>query len=228
MVTPRLHIEELRGQCGSLLVKETTGLYSSTNTGGYGSPNIAVNQVVKTELLIKFPDGQRFRWNVNFTPNTTSRLEIGQLVSVSSHSTVAPANCGNTGIGDYVVFMGNCGGYQKAGVDYFAAGCYEFTYNIYTGTLLSPVLHASFVVVKFLHCEIGESIRKASLDATVGVDTGKATLANGHTQWSALNNLTLADSLYEALLHDCAFDCVCAKSKVEMIKAFIHNLTQKC
>ncbi len=47
----------LRSNCTELILKETTGVYSASNLGGYGAPNIAVGAVSTVTLTVTSPAG---------------------------------------------------------------------------------------------------------------------------------------------------------------------------
>lgn len=55
---PNFNICSAKG-CNKLIFNETTGIYDADlNTGGYGTPNIAVGDVVETNIIITLPDGE--------------------------------------------------------------------------------------------------------------------------------------------------------------------------
>ena len=64
--------------CTELLIKETTGVYNaSTNTGGYGTPNPLISNVIAATLTITSPSGQVYTINLfdNGFPSSVTTFE---------------------------------------------------------------------------------------------------------------------------------------------------------
>jgi len=53
--------------CSKLVVNDTTGEYSSSNTGGWESPNIGLSDVAEALLIITLPSGTEHEFDVTDT-----------------------------------------------------------------------------------------------------------------------------------------------------------------
>lgn len=67
----------VKNACSTLVISETTGAYSATNVGGYGTPNPATGDVSAASLKIIAPDETEYTINLltEGFPNTNSSFE---------------------------------------------------------------------------------------------------------------------------------------------------------
>ena len=83
----------LKSNCVDLVFKETTGLYSLSNLGGYGSPNNTTGSVTSAVLVITAPDSTEYTIDMlatTFFPTSNTLYEfIIPLSDIGSPVTVA-------------------------------------------------------------------------------------------------------------------------------------------
>lgn len=66
----------LRSNCTELIFTETTGVYSGSNTGGYGAPNTSLGTIVSAVLTVTDPDGEEYTIDLfNTFPTTDDDYE---------------------------------------------------------------------------------------------------------------------------------------------------------
>ncbi len=108
--------------CSSLNITDQTGVYSSGNSGGYGSPNFAISDAVGAHLYVTDPSGVQTTINCYPTfPDDTG----------ASTFTITNTDLGNTGSmadGIYVI---------KYQVDFLNFNSQVVSYNVVKTILLS-------------------------------------------------------------------------------------------
>ena len=81
----------VQSSCTELVFKETTGAYSATNTGGYGAPNVTINNIVSAVLTVTSPSDVEYEIDL-FTedfPTTDTEFEyIIDLDDIGSPTTI--------------------------------------------------------------------------------------------------------------------------------------------
>lgn len=83
----------LRSNCTDLIFTETTGAYSDSNTGGYGSPNVTIGSIISATLVVTNPAGTIYTidlFNTGDFPTTNTTFEytisladIGNITSIT-------------------------------------------------------------------------------------------------------------------------------------------------
>lgn len=82
----------LNNSCSELIVSETTGAYSLSNTGGYGTPNATTGDIETYLLLITDPSGTVYTidlFDTGFFPTTDSTVEYSiPMASLGNRSVI--------------------------------------------------------------------------------------------------------------------------------------------
>ncbi len=74
----------VRSNCTQLVLRETTGVYSIANPGGYGAPNILTSDIAIWTLLIVAPDGTTYTLsNADLTGFPTSNTSYEFVIPMS-------------------------------------------------------------------------------------------------------------------------------------------------
>ncbi len=123
-LVPRLQLSEDCARCGCIVAKDITGVYNAnTNTGGFGSPNIAFSDVDYIDFQV-----------INVSTGVATNISgNGYLASACSPEMIL---CG--GVTSHTETIGGCSlcpeeiTVTTANVPVFGAGCYVVRELIYT------------------------------------------------------------------------------------------------
>ncbi len=131
----------------SIVFEDITGSYSSSNTGGYGGPNIPMSGIVETKLNVVFPGGGVYLLYSNYLPSMGKWRIPASLFSdlnkVSSRNYNCEQNCGCQVSQPFITMSPTL--FPHLPADYFIQydcerpntlskfmdGCYEFRYEVY-------------------------------------------------------------------------------------------------
>lgn len=125
MLQPKLSIYQKPTDCSCIYIKDITGAYSSTNLGGYGSPNIELSDVVKTVVKLDLSDNI-WSWE-GYLPTIEGYYRLcATTMEVTGGMQVLPG---------FATFCGCNFATQETttiGITSLPNGCGKVTYEIYT------------------------------------------------------------------------------------------------
>lgn len=139
-------IYQVLGKCNCFVFEDNTGVFSSTNRGGFGAPNVEYDDVTKTEIYITGPDGTRYKLDRDYDPEA-GPIQICTTDLVASPYTPATEEDENCGCGSDVsspVYQNvpvdcnqapvqDCGTTVKHGFK-LADGCWTIEYYVWANS----------------------------------------------------------------------------------------------
>lgn len=160
MITLNFDID-IRQNAKEIVFSDITGIYNAnTNPGGYGTPNVPIDEITLTKLIIVFPNKKKYILSSTFLPEQgqwllkASDISDIQQVESSLYNSLAVIDCGcgfKSDIADYLpLVFPYAGPYDNTNcekpntLNYFPDGCYQFTYEVYAKTYL-PVLKCNYL-----------------------------------------------------------------------------------
>lgn len=202
MLQPQLQILRPLDDCGSLVIQDITPVYSPASVGGYGAPNAEVSAVTEVRLIRKSADGSVVTWTGPIPRSSQRRICANDWLG----QTPSTPGCGHCGQYEIVDISGNNGD-----------GCYEYTYEVYTGTETKTKVGVSAYSV--LHyCYVNKRMRQAALELTVNCTGTDPDLERKLQQYTlAWDSLAEMVDAYEA-------DCSCVGRKIEQIENLLTSI----
>jgi len=127
----KFQVSQISQDCNCFYLTDTTGDYSATNTGGYGSPNIEVSDVDQWSVTLTDANGNRWIsiWDtvVAQYPNS-QRICASQFQAIGAVSVATQPEC--TACNQAAGMPATT---PDSGImDILASGCYQVEYAIYT------------------------------------------------------------------------------------------------
>lgn len=197
---------------------DNTGLYNvTTNSAGYGTPNIAKADVVQTDLLLRSPSDDEdvllTSWTYLPTDAAAATIICDQYApdETDEEDTNECDDCPDD------TLLTDC---DEETVTCFVDGCWKFTYKVYT---VGPVLHATVVFNQFLY---GQTLKRLH-DLTKAIKSG---MVNSWPNWNWEEMLTDAWIDYDSMLivsqlSDC--DCVCIENSLASLQRKLIEMENK-